>query len=173
MHVEPFKDQIVVYKELKIGNRVEFTKKGSRFNKHSASEVLNILDNYSTLNMNNTIGIITPYRGQVKLLQDLINERKYSNKFKEILKIGTIHAFQGSECDLIILDTVDSIDENIGKLFRFEMGKRLVNVALSRAKYKLIVCGDLDVFIRGKGYNNIDISLNNIFRTLKNYKINN
>jgi superfamily I DNA and/or RNA helicase len=171
VHVEPFKDQIVVYKALKIGNRVEFTKKGSRFNRHSALEVLNIIDNYATYDMNNSIGIITPYRGQVKLLQELINERKYSNKFKDNLKVGTIHSFQGSECDLIIWDTVDSIDENIGKLFRFEMGKRLVNVALSRAKYKLIVCGDLDVFIQGKGYNNIDGSLNNIFRTIKNYEI--
>jgi superfamily I DNA and/or RNA helicase len=173
VHVEPFKGRIVVYKSLKKDNRVEFTKRGSRLNKHSASEVLRILDGYSIQELNSTIGIITPYRGQVKLLQEQINTRNYPDNFKSLIKVGTIHAFQGSECDLIIFDTVDSIEESVGKLYRFEIGKRLVNVALSRARYKLIVCGDLDVFIQGKGHNNIDLSLNNIFRILKNYEVEN
>ncbi len=171
VHVNPFKGKIIVYKELKKENKVEFTKKGSRVNRCSANEVLKILDEYSNHELNNSIGIITPYRGQVNLIQDLIHKRNYSSRFKTLLKVGTIHAFQGSEYDLIIFDTVDSIDEKIGKLYQFEMGKRLVNVALSRAKYKLIICGDIDVFIEGKGYNNIDPTLKNIFMTLKKYKI--
>ncbi|MEW5846296.1 MAG: AAA domain-containing protein [Bacteroidota bacterium] len=171
IHVNPFKDKIIVYKELKKDNKTEYTKKGSRLNRNSASIIIDILDKYSKSKLNNSIGIITPYRGQVKLLEELVNTRNYSKRFKSLLKIGTIHAFQGSEFDLIIFDTVDSCDEKIGKLYRFETGKRLVNVALSRAKYKIIVCGDLDVFISGKGYNNVDLSVTKIFTNLKYYKV--
>jgi len=173
VHIEPFIEKILVYKNVKKNNKVEFTKKGSRFNKNSAQTILGILNQYSKENsLVSSIGIVTPYRGQVKLIKDLIAQRNYSKSFNELVKVGTIHAFQGSECDLIIFDTVDSIEENIGRLYRFEMGKRLVNVALSRAKYKLIICGDLDVFLSGKGYNNIDLSLTNIFNTLKHYQVN-
>jgi superfamily I DNA and/or RNA helicase len=173
VHIKPFKGKIIVYKRLSINNKVEFTNKGSRLNRNSANEVLKLLDTYSQYEfLNNTIGIVTPYRGQVKLIQELLVQRKYSNKFRELIKVGTIHAFQGSECDLIIFDTVDSMSENIGRLYRFDIGRRLVNVALSRAKYKLIVCGDLEVFTSGRGYNNVNLSLNTIFITLKNFQTN-
>jgi superfamily I DNA and/or RNA helicase len=173
VHMEPFKGKIIVYKRLDANNKVEFTRKGSRLNRNSAKVILNLLDIYSQYDsLNNTIGIVTPYRGQVKLIQELIALRKYPIRFRELIKVGTIHAFQGSECDLIIFDTVDSITENIGKLYNFDIGKRLVNVALSRAKHKLIVCGDLEVFTHGKGHTNIDPSLDSIFNTLKRYQTN-
>ena len=172
VHLKPFEGKVLVYKRLDNNNKVEFTKAGSRFNRNAADEIIRLLDVYSKYEeLNNTIGIVTPYRGQVKLIEKLILEKKYPNKFKALIKVGTIHAFQGSECDLIIFDTVDSITENIGKLYRFDSGKRLVNVALSRAKYKLIVCGDLEVFTNGKGYNNVDVALNTIFKSVKKYEI--
>ena len=172
VHVKPYKGKVIVYKKLGINNKVEFTKAGSRFNRNSANEIIKILDVYSKYeNLNNKIGIVTPYRGQVKLIDHLIEDKNYPKKFRESIIVGTIHAFQGSECDLIIFDTVDSITENIGRLYRFDTGKRLVNVAISRAKYKLIVCGDLEVFTSGKGYNNVDVSLDTIFKSLKTFEV--
>jgi superfamily I DNA and/or RNA helicase len=170
VNLSPFPGKTIVYKQLGTKSKVEFTKKGSRLNQFSAFTILNILDKYLISGIiNNTIGVISPYRGQVKLLQELVSKKNYPKNFRELIKIGTIHAFQGSECDLIIFDTVDSIEENISRLYRFDMGKRLVNVALSRAKYKLIVCGDLNVFTDGKGYNNVDTTVKTIFKKIKRY----
>ncbi len=117
------------------------------------------------------IGIITPYRGQVKYLNSLIIKSDLDKTLINKIKVGTIHAFQGSEKDLIIFDTVDTIDKNIGKLYFYETGKRLINVALSRAKHKLIIVGDLDVFTDGKGKSNIDLYVFKIFKDLKKYKV--
>lgn len=167
---EPFKGRIISYKALKVGYHVEFTAKASRYNTKSALEVLKILKRYSIQGFKQTIGILTPYRGQVRLIRGFVNRSDYSDDFKSQLKIGTVHAFQGGECDVIIFDTVDSKEEKIGKLYHFETGKRMVNVALSRAKHKLIVCGDLDVFLEGKGHNSVDMAVKKAFRTLKNYE---
>jgi len=169
-HFEPYKGRIISYKALKDGFQVEFTAKASRYNHKSASEVLKILNQYAMQEFRDKIGILTPYRGQVRRIRELVNRSKYSEEFKSQLKIGTVHAFQGGECDVIIFDTVDSKHEKIGKLYHFETGKRMVNVALSRAKHKLIVCGDLDVFLEGQGHNSVDMAVKRAFLTLKNYE---
>jgi superfamily I DNA and/or RNA helicase len=169
-HFEPFKGRIIAYKALKDGFHVEFTAKASRFNNKSAFEVLKILNQYAMQGFKEKIGILTPYRGQVRRIRELVNRSNYSDEFKSQLKIGTVHAFQGGECDVIIFDTVDSKEEKIGKLYHFDTGKRMVNVALSRAKHKLIVCGDLDVFLEGKGHNSVDMAVKKAFLALKNYE---
>jgi hypothetical protein len=59
------------------------------------------------------------------------------------IQVGTIHQFQGSEADVIIFDMVDGPSRpGLGKLLRGDTGLRLVNVAVSRARGKLIVLAD-------------------------------
>jgi superfamily I DNA and/or RNA helicase len=62
------------------------------------------------------------------------------------IRIGTVHAFQGSEADVIILNLVESRNHKIGKLYHGETGDRLINVAISRARDKLILIGNRQAF---------------------------
>ena len=88
-----------------------------------------------------SIGIITPYRSQAILIDNLLEERKIP---KKIVLASTIHRFQGNEKECIIIDLVDGPPiENVGRLLREYATdsdtSRLINVAVSRAKGKVIM----------------------------------
>lgn len=84
-----------------------------------------------------SVGIISPYRGQVRVLQSLINDRHRARVAS--LDIDTVDSFQGSECDIIIISLVRSnTDHDIG----FLRDIRRMNVAITRARRKLIIIGD-------------------------------
>ena len=147
---EPFPRRVIALQKVTDG-AVRYTKGGTRQNKVFAENVMSILDILSNnKDANYTIGVVTPYRGQVSLIRALKYERKYDEDFDKRIKIGTIHTFQGSECDYIIFDMVDcSMMENgrcnrIGRLYSGNAGERLLNVAVSRARHKLIVVCELD-----------------------------
>lgn len=78
-----------------------------------------------------SMGVITPYRAQLHLIQDeLKNISEYAN---------TVDSFQGQERDIIIISLVRSNDKgDIGFLKDY----RRMNVAMTRAKLKLILIGD-------------------------------
>jgi superfamily I DNA and/or RNA helicase len=128
---------------------VRFTKGGTRQNFANSEAVMHLLDLYNEHEEDTfSIGVITPYTGQVSLLKALFSKREYSTDFQDRVKIGTVHTFQGSECDVIIFDMVDSSKfektEKVypGKLYGGEQGEQLLNVAISRARHKLIVVCD-------------------------------
>jgi hypothetical protein len=87
--------------------------------------------------------IVTPYRAQAKLLKILLSEMKLED---EVIA-GTAHSFQGSEADVVIFDLV--VDEPHWRVRLFDRNpdvqkqvKRLLNVGLTRAKFRLFVLGD-------------------------------
>lgn len=82
---------------------------------------------------NQLIGCIAPYREQVRFLEEkLINE-------KTAISINTVDAFQGQERDIIYISLTRSNDKSeIGFLRDY----RRMNVAMTRAKVKLVVVGD-------------------------------
>lgn len=94
------------------------------------------------------IAIICPYRAQVKMLRQWIREEQKSDQklFRNaVVEAGTVHQFQGSEADAVIFDLVDGPGrKRLGALLRGDTGIRLVNVAISRAKGKLVVIADRD-----------------------------
>lgn len=87
--------------------------------------------------------IINPYRPHARLVEILIKEQG----LEKDVRSGTVHNFQGSEADLVIFDLVN--DEPHFRVGMFipkldENMKRLINVALTRAKRRLFVVGDFD-----------------------------
>ncbi len=91
-----------------------------------------------------TVGIITPYAAQARLVSKLLHDLKVPRD--EIL-CATVHRFQGSECDVIIYDVVEGKPlSRAGQLLSDDtrgLAGRLLNVAVSRAKGKLIIVGDI------------------------------
>ncbi|MFT4024095.1 MAG: AAA domain-containing protein [Flavihumibacter sp.] len=82
--------------------------------------------------------IISPYRQQVELLREKLTERKDNALFKNVTA-NTIDSFQGQERDIVYISLVRSNPEGeIG----FLADTRRMNVAMTRAKRKLVVVGD-------------------------------
>lgn len=89
------------------------------------------------------ISIIAPYAAQTRLIRAMLQDYKERNKTQ--VRCATVHQFQGSESDVILFDTVESYP---GAKTGFLMGKdlnsirRLINVALTRARGKFIAIGN-------------------------------
>lgn len=108
----------------------------SRFNIVSALIATDIAYRTQTTGTD-SIGIITPYRAQARLLHRILRETEQKN-----VKAATVHRFQGSEQNVIIFDAVDSYPQKkASKLLRGgsqSTAARLSNVAISRAEGKFI-----------------------------------
>lgn len=174
----PYAGRAVVLRNISSG-AVKYTKGGTRQNKKFAESIIDILDDFYDNDPDGsfTIGVITPYKGEVALLRALKMERKYAESFDSRIKIGTIHTFQGSECDVIIFDMVDcaqlesgKASRSIGRLYAGKDGERLLNVALSRAKHKLIVVCDQN-YIKNIPGNTVTDRTRCVFRDLSRYSV--
>jgi len=128
----------------------EFSKSKSRYNKFNRAKVLNLLEAIFEEYQNAELGIITPYAQQVADYKLELDSRDWNQ-----VKVGTIHSFQGSECDIIIWDIVDTLNDSIGKLYKGETGERLVNVAISRTVSKLFIVGNHRVFHEAQGRDSV------------------
>ncbi|OAF66350.1 hypothetical protein A3Q56_05905 [Intoshia linei] len=96
----------------------------------------------------NQIGIITPYEGQRSyLVQHVQFGGTLNPKLYQDMEIASVDAFQGREKDYIILSCVRS-NENQG--IGFLNNPRRLNVALTRAKFGLIVIGNPRVLAKQK-----------------------
>ena len=96
-----------------------------------------------------SFGIISPYRAQVQYLRSLVKQDEYLHPLRRQITINTVDAFQGSERDVIILSLVRS---NAGGEIGFLSDLRRTNVAITRARFKLIILGDADTLCRHKFY---------------------
>ncbi len=86
-----------------------------------------------------TIGIITPYRAQVDHLKKRVENSPALESILPLITINTVDAFQGQERDIIAISLVRSNDKGeVGFLGDI----RRTNVAMTRAKRKLIIIGD-------------------------------
>jgi len=107
-----------------------------------------------------SIGIISPYKAQVSLLQDalvgtgVINDKVYGN-----LSINTVDSFQGQERDIIYISLVRSNEkQEIG----FLSDTRRMNVAMTRARKKLVIIGDSSTICSHPFYNQLVDYVNEI-----------
>ncbi|EAR87968.2 AAA domain protein (macronuclear) [Tetrahymena thermophila SB210] len=92
-----------------------------------------------------SIGIITPYKQQTRLINELIR-KQIPKSYHKFIQVNTVDSFQGQEKDIIIFTTVrvNSKQEWRENMIGFLQDERRMNVALTRAKYCLIVLGHAD-----------------------------
>lgn len=95
------------------------------------------------------LGIITPYRRQIDKLDSLFKSLRL-----EPCKIATMEEFQGDEREVIIISTVRTREKNLEKDKQFNLGflfnEKRFNVAVSRAKWLVIVVGDPAILLRDR-----------------------
>lgn len=127
--------------------REQFT--GSNFgriNKGEAMLTLDVLEAYFTkigkqriLDEQIDVGIISPYRAQVQHLRRLLGKREFFKPFRKYISVNTVDGFQGQERDIILISMVRSNEKGeIG----FLRDLRRMNVAITRARMKLIILGN-------------------------------
>lgn len=134
----------------------------SRLNFLSATLSVNLAERLiSNYSLNETksektskILIVSPYRPHTKLIDHLLKDIKIED---QLIRAGTIHSFQGAEADIVIFDLV--VDEPHFRVNLFmntneitEQMRRLFNVAITRAKFKLLILGDFK-YCLSKGKN--------------------
>ena len=86
-----------------------------------------------------SVGVIAPYRKQATLLKEVLDGEEVLRPFNDLIKIQTIDSFQGQEKDVIYISlTRSNAEQQIG----FLSDVRRMNVAMTRAKKKLVVIGD-------------------------------
>ncbi len=86
-----------------------------------------------------TIGVIAPYRAQVKTLNEQLESYALLKEVRAQITIDTVDAFQGRERDIIYISLVRSNDKGeIG----FLADERRMNVAMTRARMRLVMVGD-------------------------------
>jgi len=132
------------------GSEVVQTESGSRLNKKTAEVTARLAVYYSDHGAS-SIGVITPYRAQVSNIKRMLRDSAVSDEKRRRIKIGTVHAFQGSEADVVIFDLVETRHHRIGRLYHGDTGNRLANVAISRARAKLVLVGDAQAFFAAPG----------------------
>lgn len=118
----------------------------SRVNPHEAELTVKVLQQYfekigkeRILYEKLDVGLISPYRGQVRLLRQLIKKNAFFKPFRHLITINTVDGFQGQERDIIVISMVRSNEDGqVG----FLRDLRRMNVAITRARMKLILIGD-------------------------------
>ena len=127
-----------------------------RINKAEAELTLLTLQQYferigktRVLNERLDVGVISPYRAQVQYLRSQLKKKEYFKPFRHLITVNTVDGFQGQERDIIVISLVRSNDEGqIG----FLRDLRRMNVAITRARMKLIILGDVHTMMRHPFY---------------------
>ena len=99
------------------------------------------------------IGIISPYRAQTQFLRHLIKHTPFFRPIKKLISINTVDGFQGQERDIIVISMVRSNREGeIG----FLRDLRRMNVAMTRARMKLLIIGNSTTLSSNKFYRHLN-----------------
>eukprot|EP00934_Nitzschia_sp_Nitz4_P003179 Nitzschia sp. Nitz4//scaffold57_size113557//16663//21714//NITZ4_003983-RA/size113557-snap-gene-0.45-mRNA-1//-1//CDS//3329554822//3169//frame0 len=124
-----------------LGSRVG----GSVVNPSEVTLIRNIIHGLIACGLNESaIGVISPFRAQVHLLEE---DATFAGWRKKGLEVSTIDRYQGRDKPVVILSFVRS--NAGGKAGKLLQDKRRLNVALTRAKYKLIMVGSFSTLKSG------------------------
>ena len=127
-----------------------------RINKAEAELTLLVLEQYfekigkaRILDERLDVGVISPYRAQVQYLRRLMKNKEFFKPYRHLISVNTVDGFQGQERDIILISLVRANDDGqIG----FLSDLRRMNVAITRARMKLIILGDASTMTRHPFY---------------------
>ena len=119
-----------------------------RINKDEADLLLQELERYiqrigggRILDERIDFGIISPYKAQVQYLRGRIKASAALRPYRDLLTVNTVDGFQGQERDVVFISLVRANDEGqIG----FLQDLRRMNVAMTRARMKLVILGEAE-----------------------------
>ena len=95
------------------------------------------------------VGLISPYKAQVQYLRLLIRKDSFFKPFRHHITVNTVDGFQGQERDVVIISLVRANEDGqIG----FLNDLRRMNVAITRARMKLIILGDVSTLSKHPFY---------------------
>lgn len=119
------------------------TSQGDKNNKDSQKNVSELearfISKFIKENNNLNIGVITPFVRQKECIDYYLQEDGFDN-----VSVGTIHAFQGDQKDVIILSSAITNSTHQSTFDWLKNNRELINVAVSRAKTKLLVLGNME-----------------------------
>ncbi|MBR5085159.1 MAG: AAA family ATPase [Prevotella sp.] len=127
-----------------------------RINKEEATLTIDTLTHYlkkigreRILEERIDVGVISPYRAQVQYLRRQVAKKEFFKPYRHLISINTVDGFQGQERDIILISLVRAnTDGQIG----FLRDLRRMNVAITRARMKLIILGDSSTLTRHPFY---------------------
>jgi ATP-dependent RNA/DNA helicase IGHMBP2 len=126
------------YEEKTAGTRISNPEEAAFLVQHLVSYVATLRTHYNEEHFP-TIAIISPYRQQIEVLQEAVQQQPELQAIRDKMTVNTIDSFQGQERDIVYISmTRSNPDSRIGFLSEI----RRMNVAMTRAKQKLVVVGD-------------------------------
>ena len=138
------------FDEVVNGTQINNPEEASMLYKHLVAYVI-ALEQNTTIPFPN-IAIISPYKQQIVTLQEYLTHVPELQAYLPNIKINTIDSFQGQEKDIIYISLVRSnADNNIG----FLSDIRRMNVAMTRARKKLVIIGDSSTLCALPYYENL------------------
>lgn len=106
------------------------------------------------------IGIISPYKGQVQLLRRMLRKDSYWKPLRHLISINTVDGFQGQERDIILISMVRNNEQGqVG----FLANLRRMNVAITRARMKLIIIGHSPTLCQHPFYKRLKHYIDNLW----------
>ena len=150
MSTEPKQDPVVFYDTSGLNSKA--------FREATSNSRVNIFSGITAIDLAvealkrgaKTVGIITPYRAQARFLRAVLGSM---NLDSAVISAATVHTFQGNERDVIVFDFVDDNPLPLGVLLStyeredpddISEGERLLNVAMTRAKKRLLFVGNFE-----------------------------
>ena len=95
------------------------------------------------------VGLISPYKAQVQYLRQLVRKDAFFKPYRSLITVNTVDGFQGQERDVILISLVRANEDGqIG----FLNDLRRMNVAITRARMKLIILGDASTLTKHAFY---------------------
>lgn len=127
-----------------------------RINKSEADLLLQELENYikrigeaRVINERIDFGIISPYKAQVQYLRNKVKSSNFFRPFRSVITINTVDGFQGQERDVVFISLVRA---NESGQIGFLNDLRRMNVAITRARMKLVILGEVSTLTKHPFY---------------------
>jgi hypothetical protein len=136
--IGPYHEQPRGLEWREVAGRTERGRAGSALNRAEAEAIASWVAECNLLPQ--SVGVVTPFREQAKLIRRLLSQDARA-ALKDV-RVGTAHTFQGGECETVLFSTVLSVDAKPGTVAWLEGERNLINVAVSRARKRLVVFGN-------------------------------